>query len=400
MIGGMSYEKPFANLKVLDLSQGYAGPYCAGLLAQYGAQITKVEPPEGDWARGLGRIFGDHTTISMTANRGKKSIALNLKTPGGLAVVQELAENCDVFMEGFRPGVCARFGLSYEDVRKVNPGVIYLSVSGYGQEGPYAGQASTDTVAQAFSGLMSINRGNDDIPHRFGHFIVDCVTALYAYQALSTALYARRDEVAGRFIDCSLMQAAAAVQTSKIADFYLEDGAPTANNAPAGSYNTKDGFIAVTLVKEEQFKQLCPALGIGDLADDPRYANFASRAANMDTLKPAIQNALMAHTAAAWSERFKEAGILGHPVADYGDWMADPHVIATKAFQMMSQPGMGPVPLAQIPGAALIDPDDPDQQAPRLGEHSRDILVAMGYDESKIAELAAQGAVHFSPDAN
>ncbi|MBT3333148.1 MAG: CoA transferase, partial [Rhodospirillaceae bacterium] len=147
----MSYEKPFANLKVLDLSQGYAGPYCAGLLAQYGAQITKVEPPEGDWARSLGRIFGDHTTISMTANRGKKSIALDLKTPGGLAVVQELAADCDVFMEGFRPGVCARFGLSYEDLRKVNPGVIYLSVSGYGQDGPYADQASTDTVAQAFS---------------------------------------------------------------------------------------------------------------------------------------------------------------------------------------------------------------------------------------------------------
>ena len=394
----MSYEKPFAGLKVLDMSQGYAGPYCAGLLAQYGADVTKVEPPEGDWSRGLGRTYGDQTTISLAANRGKKSIALDLKTPGGLAVVQELAADCDVFMEGFRPGVCARFGLSYEDLRKVNPGVIYLSVSGYGQEGPYADQASTDTVAQAFSGLMSINRGNDDIPHRFGHFIVDCVTALYAYQALSTAIYARRDEAAGRFIDCSLMQAAAAVQTSKIADFHLEDGNPTANNAPAGSYNTKDGFIAITLVKEEQFKQMCPALGLAELADDPRYDNFAHRAANMDTLKPTIQNALMAHTAAEWGERFQEAGVLAHPVASYGDWMADPHVVANKAFQMMSQPGMGPVPLVQIPGTAMIDPNDPDQQAPRLGEHSRQILAAMGYEDEKIADLAAQGAVHFGTD--
>jgi crotonobetainyl-CoA:carnitine CoA-transferase CaiB-like acyl-CoA transferase len=391
----MSYEKPFAGLKVLDMSQGYAGPYCAGLLAQYGADVTKVEPPEGDWSRGLGRTYGDQTTISLAANRGKKSIVLDLKSPGGLAVAHDLAARCDVFMEGFRPGVCARFGLAYGDLRKVNPGVIYLAISGFGHDGPYARQASTDTVAQAFSGLMSINRGNDDAPHRVGHFIVDCVTALYAYQALSTALYARRDEPEGRFIDCSLMQAAAAVQTSKIADFHLENGAPVANNAPAGSYNTQNGFIAITLVKEEQFGQMCRALGQPDLAEDPRYLNFANRAENMDSLGPLVQEILLQRAAVEWAAHFQEAGVLAHPVADYGDWMADPHVVATQAFQMIAQQGVGPMPVAQIPGAAAIDPDDPGQQVPFLGEHSRQVLGDLGYDEAKIAGLAAEGAVVF-----
>ncbi len=394
----MSYEKPFSGLKVLDVSQGFAGPYCAGLLAQYGADITKVEPPEGDWGRGLGLVYGDHSTISMTANRGKKSIVLDLKSDGGLAVAQDLAARCDVLIEGFRPGVCARFGLGYDDVRQVNPGVIYLSISGFGQEGPYAGEAATDTVLQAFSGLMSINKGNDEIPHRFGHYIVDCVTALYAYQALSSALYARRDQPEGRLIDCSLMTAAAALQTSKIADYHLEEGPPAANNAPAGSYNTLDGFIAVTLVKEEQYKQLCLALGQPALADDPRYRDFASRAAHMDSLGPTVQEILLQQTTAEWMARFKEAQVLSHPVADYGDWLADPHVVATQAFQMMAQPGMPSVPLAQIPGTAPIDPDDPGQQAPMLGQHSRQVLADLGYDEGKIEALAAAGAVRFGPE--
>ena len=394
----MSYEKPFSGLKVLDLSQGFAGPYCAELLTQYGADVTKVEPPEGDWGRGLGLIYGDQSTISMTANRGKKSIVLDLKNDGGRAVAHDLAGRCDVFIEGFRPGVCARFGLSYDDVRLVNPGVIYLSISGFGQAGPYASEPATDTVLQAFSGLMSINHGNDDIPHRVGHYIVDCVTALYAYQALSSALYARRDETAGRLIDCSLMAAAAALQTSKIADYHLEGGPPAENNAPAGGYSTQDGFIAVTLVKEEQYKQLCLALGQPALADDPRYLNFASRAAHMDSLGPAVQEIMLQHTTAEWTARFREAGVLCHAVADYGDWLADPHVVATKAFQMMAQPGMPSVPLAQIPGTAPIDPDDPGQQAPMLGQHSRQVLTGLGYDKAKIEALAAEGAVRFGPE--
>ncbi len=389
----MSYEKPFAGLKVLDLSQGFAGPYCAELLAQYGAEVIKVEPPEGDWARSLGKVYGDQSSISMAANRGKKSIVLDLKNPEGLAVAKDLAQGCDVFIEGFRPGVCARFGLAYEDVRAFNPGVIYLAVSGFGHDGPYADRPATDTVLQSFSGLMSINRGQDGVPHRVGHYIVDCVTALYAYQALSSALYAKQGQSEGRFIDCSLMQAAAAVQTSLIADYHLEGGIPATNNAPAGSYETQQGYLAITMVKEDHFPQLCLALGAPALAEDPRYVNFASRADNMDTLGPAIQDILMQKPAGEWTDILTAAGLLCQPVAEHGDWYADPHVVATGAVQMMTQPGMGMIPIPQIPGTVAMQPDDPGQQAPGLGQHSREVLHGLGYDQARVDRLMAEGAV-------
>ena len=240
---------------------------------------------------------------------------------------------------------------------------------------------------------MSINRGQDGVPHRVGHYIVDCVTALYAFQALSSALYAKRNESEGRFIDCNLMQAAAALQTSCIADHHLEGGIPATHNAPAGSYGTQKGYIAITLVKEAQFLQLCLALGSPSLASDPRYGTFASRAAHMDSLGPAIQDILMRHTAEEWAEKLSEAGVLCQPVAEHGDWVEDIHVVATGAVQMMSQPGMGVIPVPQIPGTEPIDPDDPRQQAPGLGHHSREILECLGYVGDRIDMLMSGGAV-------
>ena len=389
----MSYDYPFAGLRVLDLSQGYAGPYCAALLSLYGAEVIKVEPAAGDWARGLGPTYGDQTAISLAANRGKKSIVLDLKSEGGRAVARDLAARSDVFIEGFRPGVCARFGLSYDDVRTLNPGVIYLAVSGYGHQGPYADRPCTDTVAQAFSGLMSINSGGDGVPHRVGHYIIDCVTALYAYQALSTALYARRDRPEGRFIDCNLMQAAAALQASRITEVGLEGVAAESLNAPAGTYHTSDGFLAITLVKEEHFGLLCRTLDLPELADDPRYTNFADRGTHMDILGPLLQQRLARETTEVWAEKLRAAGLLAVPVLSHGDWLNDPHVRAIGACKTIPQPGLGPMAMPEVPGTAAIRPDDPRQAAPALGQHGREVLTGLGYDEGRIRAVAADGAV-------
>jgi crotonobetainyl-CoA:carnitine CoA-transferase CaiB-like acyl-CoA transferase len=162
----MSYDAPFAGLKVVDLSQGVAGPYAAMLLAQYGADVIKVEPPEGDWARALGKRYGDLTAFSIAANLGKRAIVLDLKTDEGRATARKLAAGADVFLESFRPGVAARLGVGYPDVAALSPRVIYLSVSGFGQTGPDAERPAVDTVFQAFTGIMSVNRGGDGIPHR------------------------------------------------------------------------------------------------------------------------------------------------------------------------------------------------------------------------------------------
>ena len=190
----MSYDAPFAGLKVVDLSQGVAGPYCAMLLAQHGADVIKVEPTgEGDWSRTLGKRYGGHTAYSIPANLGKRSIALDLKSAEGKDVLWRLIGGADVLLEGFRPGVLDRLGFGYEAVAKREPRILYLSVSGFGQTGPLAGRPAMDPVLQAFTGLMMDNKGEDGIPHRVPFVVIDMSTALYAFQALSAALYARRD---------------------------------------------------------------------------------------------------------------------------------------------------------------------------------------------------------------
>jgi crotonobetainyl-CoA:carnitine CoA-transferase CaiB-like acyl-CoA transferase len=288
----MSYDRPYDGLKVLDLSQGVAGPYCGTLMALYGADVIKVEPPGGDWARKLGTDYSGHSVLDICANRGKRSICLDLKHAEGRAVAQALAAETDVLIEGFRPGVADRLGIGYAEIKARNPRVLYLSVSGYGQQGPYREEPCTDTVMQAFSGLMSVNPGNDGAPHRVGFLIVDMVTGLYAYQALATALHGRPAEAEGRHIDVSLMQSAAAIQAAKILEYALAGGEPRVLNAPAGTYRTSDGWIAITLVTEAHWVAICNGLELPDLVDDVRFGDFEKRAEHLPALVEILNDRL------------------------------------------------------------------------------------------------------------
>ena len=205
----------YAGLRVLDLGQGVAAPYCAMLLAMQGAEVVKLEPLAGDWSRGLGTQYGDHTAMSVHYNRGKRSLALDLKAPAAREIAVRLAARADIVIEGFRPGVAAKLGLGYDELRARNPRLLYVSISGFGQEGPYAALPCTDSVAQAFSGLMSVNLGNDGTPHRVGAIIIDTMTGLYAAQALAVALYTRERRGEGQQIEVSLAQCAAAMQIGR-----------------------------------------------------------------------------------------------------------------------------------------------------------------------------------------
>src|SRR5262249_22518417 len=253
MRSGVDTEAAYDGLRVLDLGQGVAAPYCAMLLAMHGAEVTKIEPLAGDWSRGLGTRDGDHTAMSASYNRGKRSLALDLKAPAAREIAVALASRADILIEGFRPGVAARLGLGFDELRARNPRLLYLSVSGFGQEGPYAGLPCTDSVAQAFSGLMSVNLGNDGAPHRIGAIIVDTLTGLYAAQALAVALYARERRGEGARIEVSLAQCAAAILGHKLAEHVLEGGAPQELNVPTGAYRTRNGWIMVALVREKQY---------------------------------------------------------------------------------------------------------------------------------------------------
>src|SRR5947207_2368995 len=310
----MNTQGAYAGLRVLDLGQGVAAPYCAMLLALHGAEVVKLEPLAGDWSRGLGMRYGDQTAMSAHYNRGKRSLALNLKAQAGREIALSLASRADVVIEGFRPGVAGRLGLGYDELRARNPRLLYVSVSGFGQEGPYVGLPCTDSVAQAFSGLMSVNLGNDGAPHRVGAIIVDTLTGLYAAQAVGVALYARERRGEGQRIEVSLAQCAAAVLGHKLAEHVLEGGSPRQLNVPTGASRTRDGWIMVALVREEQYARLAAALGRPDLAQDPRFADFATRAAHASALCDDVRRIFLGDTTAGWLERLRAADILADRV--------------------------------------------------------------------------------------
>ena len=388
------YARPYAGLKVLDLSQGIAGPYCGMLLAQYGADVTKVEPFSGDWGRGLGKRLGSHSALDLTANRGKRSIALDLKLPAGRALLARMAGCCDVLIENFRPGVMDRLGAGYAAVRSANPRVLYLSISGFGQIGPARDLPASDTVAQAFSGMMMANRDAAGTPRPTGFLAADYSTALYAFQALAAALAARPFEACGRHIDVSLMHATGAFMAMKLIEARLEGGPPPKLNAPAGSYRTSDGWIAITLTKEAHFPAICNALGLPALASDARFTDFALRSVNLATLLPLLQEPLAARSTAQWLAIFHAADVLASRIHDFDSWPLDPQVRASGIVEEAAPDGVQQVPWVRVPGALHPAADDARLNWPDVGEHSAAILRDMlGMDEAQIAQLRAAGVL-------
>lgn len=388
----MTIEGAYAGLRVLDLGQGIAAPYCAMLLAMHGAEVVKLEPPGGDWSRGLGRRYGDHTAMSANFNRGKKGLALDLRAPAGREIALELARRADIVIEGFRPGVAARLGLGYEAVAALNPRVIYVSVSGFGQEGPHVGLPCTDSVAQAFSGMAALNIGNDGAPHRVGAMIVDALTGVYAAQAVGVALYARERRGTGARLELNLTQSAAAILGHKLAEHVLEDGKPQVVNVPTGAHRTKDGWVMIALLREDDFVRLVTALGAPELAGDPRFATFAARAASTAAIFAVLGDIFARETTAHWLRVLRAADILSDRINGFDDWLADPHIVATGGAVTVAPADM---PVFKVPRTPGISPaaDAALPPAPHIGEHGRAILAELGYDEATLARLVAEETV-------
>ena len=249
---------PLHGVRVLDLTQGLAGPYCAMLLAQYGAEVVKVEPPEGDWCRSLGPPYDDRTPAYVCCNRGKRGIVVNLKEAAGRDVLLTLAARADVMMESNRAGVADRLGIGYPVVRARNPEVIYLSVTGFGQAGPYRDRAVTDTLIQAASGLMTANLDDSGLPRRIEFPIPDYTTGMTAYQAVVTALLGRFRGQGGGHLDVSLMHSLLAYQQHAIVGEWVAGGKPPAPFPPTGVYRAADGLVAISVVREKVFPDRSP----------------------------------------------------------------------------------------------------------------------------------------------
>lgn len=383
---------PCAGLRVVDLSQGMAGPNCGMQFAAYGAEVIKIEPPEGDWVRRLGRMHGDQSALSLAVNRGKRSIALDLKKPQAVEIVRKLVAGADVLLENNRPGVAERLGLGWKQMSALNPRLVYVSMTGFGQGGPYAQRIATDTIGQAVSGMMSLTRDDEGKPMKIGYLVIDAVASLYAFQAATMALMQRQKTGRGQHVDASLMDAATALIGYKFIETALEGENPQPLNVPAGNYRTKDGWIAITMMREAQFTSICEVLGLADVPKDPRFNSFATRAANAREITAILAERIGTDTTANWLAKMAAAEVLASAVYSLSDVVDDPHVKATHRMARYQQPGLGALTVPALPGSPPIE-SGPRAVAPSTGEQGVEILAGLGYAPAEIERLIAECVV-------
>ena len=392
----MSYQKPFKGLKVIDFSQGVAGPYCGMLLAQHGAEVIKVEPKDGDWARNLGQEYGEHSAFSVAANLGKKSIIVDLKNTKSQPILDTIIKQSDIFIEGFRPGVIKRLGYDYDRLKKINPKLIYLSISGFGQNGPMSHKPAMDPVIQAFTGFMAENKGPDNIPHRTPVIIFDMTTALYATQLISTSLYARINEKFGRKIEISLMEAAAAIQSIRLMSGYME-GPYTHASSPSGTFKTKDGWIQIIVVKNHEFIKFCNAVGWKKFIKDKRFVNNSGRRKHEAILSREVQKLFIKEKTDYWKNLLNKYEVQNEKVQDYKDFIESEQTKAIDLISWLKQPTTEQIwPVPNIPGMPRFLDNDILSKSPSLGQHTEEILISLGYSNIQIEELINEGVIRKS----
>ena len=389
----MSYQKPYRGLKVIDFSQGVAGPYCGMLLAQHGAEVIKIEPKDGDWARNLGQEYGEHSAFSVAANLGKKSIIIDLKNKKSQSILDKIIKQCDILIEGFRPGVIKRLGYNYDRLKKINPKLIYLSISGFGQKGPMSHKPAMDPVLQAFTGFMSENKGPDDIPHRTPVIIFDMTTALYATQLISTSLYARINEKFGRKIEISLMEASAAMQSIRLMSGYME-GPYTHASSPSGTFKTKDSWIQIIVVKNHEFIKFCNAVGWKKFINDKRFVSNAERRKHEAILSREVQKLFIKEKTDYWKNLLDNFEVQNEKVQNYKEFIESEQTKALELISWLKQPTTGALwPVPNIPGMPRLEDNDVLSKAPSLGQHTKEILKSLGYTDSQIEVLMEEKVI-------
>jgi crotonobetainyl-CoA:carnitine CoA-transferase CaiB-like acyl-CoA transferase len=391
--GTMDYHAAFAGIKVVDLSGGVAGPSCAMMLAQHGADVIKVETPHngGDWSRILGRTYEDHSAFSLYGTLGKRSLAVDLKTPEGKEILWRLVGGADVFIEGFRPGTMKRYGFSYDAVSAKVPGIIYYSISGFGQTGPMAARPAMDPVLQAMTGIVNENRGEYDAhPHRIAISLIDMFTGLLGFQAIATSLYVRREQAVkqGRYLEASLMQGGAMLSVIRLIAHHLERGTTQRTSMPNAVYNTADGQLNITMVRPQDWRPFCEAIGQAQLLDDPRFATHAARSQNLDELYEVLRPEIAAKPTAWLAERLTANGIMNGKVNTYEEFLKEEQVAAAGIMSWLTQPGVPEaIPMPNIPGLPPFESGTRRAHAPRLGEHTRQVLAEHGYAAAEIDAL-------------
>jgi crotonobetainyl-CoA:carnitine CoA-transferase CaiB-like acyl-CoA transferase len=388
---GGNVIKPWKGIKILDISQGIAGPSCAQMFAVQGAEVVKVEPPSGDWGRFVGVTKGEQSALSMQYNQAKRGLAIDARTPQGRALLIELAPQFDVVIHNFRPGVMKRLGLDYESLVKQVPDLVYVSISGYGPDGPYSALPASDSVVQADSGLMYMNRTPDDQPRRVGMLMADVVTGLYAAQALSAALFHRQSTGEGLHIQTSLFESCLAFQAMGLLEHSMVGAKPVgAVSAPNGVFATADGQLSVVVLNDEQFARFCRAIDREAWLEDPSLASNEARMQSRARLHSEVQTVLCTATTAHWVQTLTTHDVLHAVVRDYDSIKNHPQAAHLGLLQPVTQPLVGELLRVASPIEAFRHEG---LAAPLIGEHSVAVLQSLGFEQQRIDQWLADGVV-------
>ena len=387
------------GIRVLDVTQVMAGPFCAMLLCDMGADVIKVEPPNGDPTRQWGEGGSTDSHAFNAVNRGKRGLVVNLKAPDGAAVVSRLAADSDIMIENYRPGVMERFGLDYQRLRSENRGLIYASISGYGQTGPSGPKGGFDLIAQGVSGIMSVTGEPGQAPVKAGVPLTDLGAGLFALSGILAALHHRTTTGEGQQVDTSLVEAGLALSVWEATEYFATGqppqpfGSAHRLSAPYQALRCADGYITIGAATDRLFGRLCHLLGHSEWVDDPSYGTNADRVKNHKSLAARIETITTRDAAAHWLDLFEANGLPCGPINSYGDVIADPQIAARDMVRETDHPTLGRIRTLGTPLKLSATPLTPGRPAPLLGQHTDDVLAEAGFDAAFVKRLRESGAV-------
>ncbi len=395
MRGVIKLSNTLEGIRVLDLSRVLAGPYCTMILGDLGAEIVKVEAPGGsDETRGWGPPFQEGVSAYyLCANRNKKSLTVNLKSEEGQRVIHQLVKESDVVINNFKTGTMDRLNLGYDELKKINPGLVYCSITGFGETGPYKDFPGYDFIIQAMSGLMSITGTEESGPQKVGVAITDILTGLYACIGIQGALLERTQSGEGQKIDISLYDSAVSSLVNIASNYLMAGKIPErlgnhhANIVPYQTFDTSDGSLVIAVGNDRQFAQLTKFLGHSELAEDPRFQTNAKRVENREQLSPILNDLFKQESTAHWTEVCRQNNIPCGPIQNLSELTEDPQLQHRDMFIEQEHPVAGDIKLVGSPLKLSKTPVQYQSYPPSAGEHNEELLQTIGYSTEEIDEL-------------